>query len=898
MNTNVNEAYQCPSCGRATPAGALAGLCPTCLLARGADTEPGDSAEGTKFQPPPLEEIVRLFPNLEILGLLGAGGMGAVYKARQPALDRFVALKVMPGKGARGGNFEERFNREARALARLNHPNIVAVFEFGQVGGEGGLHFFIMEFVDGANLRQLEQAGRLAPREALQIIPQICDALQYAHDEGIVHRDIKPENVLVDRKGRVKIADFGLAKMLGVEAGTSRLTAEGQVMGTPHYMAPEQIEKPLTVDHRADIYSLGVVLYEMLTGDLPLGKFAPPSRKYQLDVRLDEVVLRALENDPARRYQHASEVKSQVENIAGGASVTPVSNPAANGSGREPGFPLTIERAGRRVVHWKGVLVWSGIIFGFLTIGFGAVSIVTGRSLMGWLGVVGWLSAVVRLVLSIAVVFGMVRWSLRRREPPSLPRTPAGTVILPPQGFSRKAILGLVCLPLAALVPMAMAISPAIGDASVPSSVLADVCLLIGLAAAFGSSAFGTLAVWDIRRSQGRISGLRTAVLAQLFLPLLLLDAAICSASVNGFALFRRPLIEEIVRLFQAPTLDLAGGLAIGVAVDIFIVRRFWRAARSVPGPVEAELKLAWNSESIGAVLLVICWVILCWVAQRRSSPELIDGALKAGVTNVVAIDSMTNAPMERMAPDGGPFLAQVNGGTVELVAVRAYPYEGGTWWSPDGAPSSIPSNIEANVLPESGPAARGIEYLLRVRCPGVSFLDPTLYGAKGDGRYTVSRRLPPPIDAKETTYTLWLADGPWRTAAVQKTGFFGALGSDRGRSHWNWQSNPDGSILLEVEKWPLPAPNTAQQFVAVDARGVEHLHWKAQQNWPTRESFMKITMMFGGAAAAADLDRGLTLDQVEEFRFQIRQGRPVVFKHVSVQPGHHTQVAVVNPAQ
>ncbi len=884
------------------PAGALAGLCPACLLAQGADTEPGDSGGSPGFQPPPLEEIIRLFPDLEILSLLGAGGMGAVYKARQPSLDRFVALKVLPGKGSGSKNFEERFNREARALARLNHPNIVAVFEFGQVGGEDGLHFFIMEFVDGANLRQLEQAGRLAPREALQIIPQICDALQYAHDEGIVHRDIKPENVLVDRKGRVKIADFGLAKMLGVKANTSRLTAEGQVMGTPHYMAPEQIEKPLSVDHRADIYSLGVVLYEMLTGDLPLGKFPPPSRKYQLDVRLDEVVLRALENDPARRYQQASEVKSQVENIAGSALVPPLQNPPANSPGGEAGFPLTIERAGRRVVHWKGVLVWFGIIFGFLTIGFGAVSIVTGRSLMGWLGVVGWLSRVVRLVLSIVVVLGMVRWSLRRREPASLPRTLEGTLILPAKGFSRKAILGLVCLPVAALVPLATTISPAITDTTLPGSdrwpgILATGCLLLGLAAAFASSILGTLAVWDIRRSQGRISGLRAAVLAQLFLPLLLLDAAICSASVNGFALFRRPLIEEIVRLFQAPTMDLTGALAICVAVDIFIIRRLWRAARSIPRPVEAEVKLVWNSESIGAVLVVICWVILCWVAQRRSSPEAFDGVLRSGETNLAAIHSGTNALEEQLAPDGGPFLVPVNGGTVELVAVRAYPYEGGTWWCPDGSPSSIPANVEANVLPESGPAARGIEYLLRVRCPGMSFLDPTLYGAKGDARYSVSRRLPPPIDAKETTYTLWLADGPWRTAAVQKTGFFGALGSDRGRSHWNWQSNPDGSILLEVEKWPLPAPNTAQQFVAVDARGVEHLHWKAQRDWPTRESFMKITMMFGGAAAAADLDRGLTLDQVDEFRFQIRHGRTVVFKHVSVQPGHRTQVAVVRSA-
>jgi type II secretory pathway pseudopilin PulG len=222
-----------------------------------------------------------------------------------------VALKILPA--AAGSSFAERFNREARALARLSHPNIVAVHEFGQVNGQP---FFIMEYVDGASLRQLEQTGRLSPREALQIIPQLCDALQYAHDQGVVHRDIKPENVLVDRKGRVKIADFGLAKILGYETQNFRLTGEGQIMGTPHYMAPEQVEHPLQVDHRADIYSLGVVLYEMLTGELPLGKFPLPSHKVQLDVRLDEVVLHALEKEPERRYQQASQVKTAVEGIA------------------------------------------------------------------------------------------------------------------------------------------------------------------------------------------------------------------------------------------------------------------------------------------------------------------------------------------------------------------------------------------------------------------------------------------------------------------------------------------------------------------------------------------------------------------------------------------------------
>jgi hypothetical protein len=384
-------------------------------MAQGADTEPAESRAGARFEPPTLEAISRLFPQLEVLGLLGAGGMGAVYKARQSALDRLVALKVLPSGGGIGST--ERFNREARALARLSHPNIVAVHEFGQVES---LHFFIMEFVDGANLRQLEKTSRLSPREALQIIPQICDALQYAHDEGVVHRDIKPENVLVDRKGRVKIADFGLAKIADPNPGAARLTVEGQVMGTPHYMAPEQVERPLAVDHRADIYALGVVFYEMLTGDLPLGKFPPPSRKVQVDVRLDDIVLRALENDPERRYQQASEVKSEVQTVAGASApstAVPTDSPKTVVAA---GFPLVEDRHGRRQVVWREAFRAWAIIFGLLTLAFAFFSAVTGRSLMGWLGIVGWQSLVYRAVIGGALVVFALKHALR---PQTLPQT-------------------------------------------------------------------------------------------------------------------------------------------------------------------------------------------------------------------------------------------------------------------------------------------------------------------------------------------------------------------------------------------------------------------------------------------------------------------------------------------
>ncbi|MBE0545379.1 MAG: protein kinase [Verrucomicrobia bacterium] len=433
------ESRTCPQCGTPLPTGTLTGLCPACLLRQGAAADTVTEGKQAPFEPPPIAELAPLFPQLEILELIGKGGMGAVYKARQKQLDRIVALKILPPGIGEDPAFAERFAREAKALAKLNHPGIVTLYEFGQVQNADGarlwsqtqpqhatpaghvgnvataaagaphtaalLFYFLMEFVDGVNLRQLLHAGRISAREALAIVPQICDALQFAHDQGIVHRDIKPENILLDRRGRVKVADFGLAKIVGdvgqtflsagardfpvassdseksVAAGNTglespvnrqagkpaphpgALTDADKVMGTPQYMSPEQRDNPAEVDHRADIYALGVVFYQMLTGELPGKPLQPPSRKVHIDVRLDEVVLRALEKKPELRYQQASALKTQVETIV---TTPPGSSGRESAQTEPPGEQRDQSRLAsaatrREKLGWRAVLVRSAI---------------------------------------------------------------------------------------------------------------------------------------------------------------------------------------------------------------------------------------------------------------------------------------------------------------------------------------------------------------------------------------------------------------------------------------------------------------------------------------------------------------------------------------------------------
>ncbi|MEI7732107.1 MAG: serine/threonine-protein kinase [Verrucomicrobiota bacterium] len=211
MNESTKSLNSCPKCGVALPAAMTDGLCPRCLMAEAMVPTQTNSDSSSPQQTLALTELAPHFPQLDILECLGRGGMGVVYKARQKSLNRLVALKLLAPERVGDPQFAERFTREAKALAALNHPNIVTIHDFGQAGG---FYYLLMEFVDGVNLRQAMKTARFTPEQALAIVPPVCEALQYAHEHGIVHRDIKPENLLLDKTGRVMIADFGVAKIM------------------------------------------------------------------------------------------------------------------------------------------------------------------------------------------------------------------------------------------------------------------------------------------------------------------------------------------------------------------------------------------------------------------------------------------------------------------------------------------------------------------------------------------------------------------------------------------------------------------------------------------------------------------------------------------------------------
>jgi serine/threonine protein kinase/formylglycine-generating enzyme required for sulfatase activity len=270
------------------------------LLSPSTGAKPATAASG-RWEPPSAQELAAMLPQYEIESMLGRGGMGAVYKGTQIALDRPVAIKILSNQlEDADASFAERFKNEAKAMAKLSHPGIVGVYDFGETAG--GLLYIVMEFVEGTDVaKMLSQQKRLHTEHAMAITAHVCDALAYAHERGIIHRDIKPANIMVGYDGVVKVADFGLAKM--THSQNSGLTQSGMAMGTLHYMAPEALMLGAGVDHRADIYAVGVMLYQMLTGKIPQGLFELPSLQVPgLDPRYDGIIGKALREDRELRY--------------------------------------------------------------------------------------------------------------------------------------------------------------------------------------------------------------------------------------------------------------------------------------------------------------------------------------------------------------------------------------------------------------------------------------------------------------------------------------------------------------------------------------------------------------------------------------------------------------------
>ena len=511
-------------------------------------------------------------------------------------------MKLLAPERVGDAKFAERFTREAQALAALNHPNIVTIHDFGQAGG---FYFLLMEFVDGVNLRQLLRARKFTPEEALAIVPPLCDALQFAHERGIVHRDIKPENLLLDKAGRVKVADFGIARMIESEAGGASLgvspeTAAAQphdatgVIGTPGYSAPEQKTDPRRVDSRADIYSLGVVFYEMLTGELPGKRIEPPSRKVQIDVRLDEIVLRALEKNPELRYQQVSEVKTMVETIAGSAGVPPAELRAAH------------DAATNKPTNKSSLVLVIEILFGITFTSPLAIKLVN----LSALGFLGFLSFLVYAfperhwclgLSSFFGFFGLIGFAymveMARRRKPKLTagafptdatpdRAPPANIQSAKAHFSRAAIVGACWTPLFFITFVFNFQSEYRGP--LWGQLLLMVTLLpLGFAAPFCTTILGWLAVSQIRRSAGKLYGMWLAVFDGLLFPLLAIDFVfltlghllamiIFSAVYGGQFTMNDTAANQQVPLLVPTCVRLA--TLITLILDFFIIRRVWRA--------------------------------------------------------------------------------------------------------------------------------------------------------------------------------------------------------------------------------------------------------------------------------------------------------------------------------
>jgi len=913
---SINAPKNCPQCGAPLHEGAAGGLCPRCVMALNLKPETvftGELAAASAPRTP--AELAPHFPQLEILECLGRGGMGVVYKARQPQLDRVVALKILAPERVTEARFADRFLREARALAKLNHPNIVTVHDFGQTGG----HFYlVMEFVDGVNLRELLRGGRLPPAEALAIVPAICDALQYAHDRGIVHRDIKPENILIDKEGKVKIADFGIAKMIeaervghvdkldgmdGTEIGAAQQHGPTGVVGTPKYMAPEQAAKPGEVDHRADIYSLGVVFYEMLTGELPGKLLEAPSKKVQIDVRLDEVVLRALERKPELRFQQASVLKTQLETIAqtgetgGGmadaqreeygenapAAPTPISEVTRSKRERYLALsPLLSPESKEIALHmteaeWKTMMRW-GWFFAIwnAAIGFLPVFILFfAPSPWG-----DWRLALAVVLVGLAAypAWYKMLWHLRCDtewarahgikpipilkyfSKASFARFPKRRPI--PQRIPLMILLAsLVAVPLMMIVTAQMLIwfvpykvsKPT--KAAQPTLLRATLRILDTPADMDTQSILRPAALFD--RGDVRVIAapyvlVRSGQEGEINIPP---DAAITNSVL--------PILGGIVKtLIVTPHLD--GGW---VSYDL-------QAIAASSGAPAARQPLRHNSIRLGEF------------------DEMEEGGVKG--RNYLAVMTIEMEPQL-----SAPFLGHFSNGTVELLLMAADPSSNTVCWQPDGFPSNEPfPDTENGRVWSRGMEVRTIAFRVHgtTAQPVLKFnRELGLPGAVGTSMGWPDPKSPDaifvehftcPSNSLKMNVQVGMANGPWeeKLASLSPGGSMSKVEADG--TVWSAMVQTDGSAGSEVavtyhysisEAWET-------RLVAVDTNGETIILQ------PNSQQGISTNLMSVMASLSRD-----KFDQIKEFQLQARKRQWVEFRNVSLEPGYHTKVEILD---
>ncbi len=931
----------CPRCGTALLPSAPEGLCPRCLGALNFATEtvlPGEEKTAAQ-RPLTPEQLAVHFPQLEIIECLGRGGMGVVYRARQKSLNRMVALKLLAPERVQDAKFAERFTHEAQALAKLSHPNIVTIHDFGEAGG---FFFLLMEFVDGVNLRQLLRSRKLTPEEALAIVPPLCDALQYAHERGIVHRDIKPENLLLDKDGRIKIADFGIAKMLGdvgdsAHASNESHATHASTVGTPGYMAPEQASAPQTVDARADIYSLGVVFYEMLTGELPGAKLQPPSKKVQIDVRLDEIVLRALEQTPERRYQTAADMRTQVERV----THTPLPVVVHADVLATPAF--------LRVVRIIGVALLAalltaalGFVFlaGYVDRGVVAVFLACVGGIIGAIAGAAWREGPSsgkdqRLLTSSPAGSGT---SIRKIGMSTL-TTPAEIGTVRGQFFCYRTRGQLILddrqlthtrAGVTTIIPLA-----AIRDVSIgqyPRSMNPVGIGLLSIAYDEGGQRkqvllspmegfFGLPSTWNARVSEWH-AAIYQAVAATGRAP----------TSTRAEQLGIPSSSKWAVLMLLAPML-------LGLGPFVFL-----QLSRSNDMPLFAR---------VGPAVFVIGIIMLCglgpffWLQffgkNRGRKPSLVGlfiallvvlGLIAAGVLGVFERQRALTQPTvpqpipaaahpERVPGSvrslaGPPFIARLpDGGSIELLAVREHPSTNQPWWGPDGSPSTYDTAIDAERKEQVRP---GVMALARFTYPtnmehwpkSPDDARPAAIGLGNGPRFAVKngRRLPmfesdsPPRPAfgvicfenvlargNDATLFVPVATAEWQTLTVQQPGGLLARFFDATRQDWKFSATPLGNLKVSITHLN-ETPGMEYRLVAVDLDGKRFIPMRTARSKKSTENFSSFEAEFDGAGGGTV---GLPFNRIREIRWEERPYHQVEFRNVSLEPGHRTTVEVMD---